>query len=89
MDDYRRIRQASIGGVTGTWTYDANNMLSQIAATGVQQYDYSFNVNTIAVPCAGSFSRLSINLAYSVLRDGNFLTSRLGCLSNGGMVTIL
>ena len=31
---------------TGTWTYDANNMLSQIAATGVQQYDYSFNVNT-------------------------------------------
>jgi RHS repeat-associated protein len=46
MDDYGRIRQASIGGVTGTWTYDANNMLSQIAATGVQQYGYSFNVNT-------------------------------------------
>ncbi|KAB2820959.1 MAG: hypothetical protein F9K10_04245 [Paludibacter sp.] len=46
MDDYGRIRQASIGAATGTWTYDANNMLSQIAATGVQQYDYSFNVNT-------------------------------------------
>jgi RHS repeat-associated protein len=46
MDNYGRITQASIGGVTGTWTYDANNMLSQIAATGVQQYGYSFNVNT-------------------------------------------
>ncbi len=89
MDDYGRIRQASIGAATGTWTYDANNMLSQIAATGVQQYDYSFNVNTIAVPCTGSFSRPSISLVYSVLRDKNFLTSRLSCLSNGGMVTIL
>ncbi|MGV8137731.1 MAG: hypothetical protein AB2L20_21175 [Mangrovibacterium sp.] len=89
MDDYGRIRQASIGGVTGTWSYDTDNMLSQIAATGVQQYDYSFNVNTIAVPCAGSFSRPSISLVYPVLRDKNFLTSCLSCLSNGGMVTIL
>ncbi len=46
MDDYGRIRQASIGGVTGPLSYDSSNMLSQIAATGVQQYNYSFKVNT-------------------------------------------
>lgn len=46
MNNYGRITQASLGGTTCTWSYDAGNMLSQIAATGVQQYGYSFNANT-------------------------------------------
>ncbi len=46
MDEYSRIRQATIGSTSASWGYDSNNMLSQIAATGVQQYNYSFDVNT-------------------------------------------
>jgi RHS repeat-associated protein len=47
MDEYLRTRQATIGATSASWTYDGSkNMLSQIAATGVQQYDYSFDVNT-------------------------------------------
>jgi len=46
MDDYGRISQAGVGGTPCTWSYDSNNLLSQVGATGVQQYDYSFNVNT-------------------------------------------
>ena len=46
MDEYLRTRQATIGATTASWTYDGNNMLSQVAATGVQQYNYSFDVNT-------------------------------------------
>jgi len=45
MDEYSRIRQATIGSTSASWGYDSNNMLSQIAATGVQQYNYSFDVN--------------------------------------------
>ena len=45
-DEYGRSRAATIGSTSATWGYDANNMLSQIKATGVQQYDYSFNANT-------------------------------------------
>ncbi len=46
MDNYGRITQASIGGTTNTWSYDSNNMLSQIYASGVRQDTYSFDVNT-------------------------------------------
>lgn len=46
MDEYFRIRQANIGTTPCSWSFDGNNMLSQINATGVQQYNYSFNVNT-------------------------------------------
>jgi RHS repeat-associated protein len=46
MDEYLRARQATLGTTSASWTYDGNNMLSQIAATGVQQYNYSFDVNT-------------------------------------------
>ena len=46
MDEYSCIRQATIGSTSASWAYDSNNLLSQIAATGVQRYDYSFNVNT-------------------------------------------
>ena len=46
MDNYGRITQASIGGTTNTWSYDSNNMLSQIDASGVRQDTYSFDVNT-------------------------------------------
>ncbi|WP_423128674.1 RHS repeat-associated core domain-containing protein [Gaoshiqia sp. Z1-71] len=46
MDEYGHIRQATIGSASASWNYDSNNMLSQIAASGVQQYNYSFDVNT-------------------------------------------
>ncbi len=55
MDEYSRIRQATIGSTSASWAYDSNNMLSQIAATGVQQYDYSFNVNTGNLNSRGNF----------------------------------
>jgi len=55
MDEYSRIRQATIGSTSASWGYDTNNMLSQIAATGVQQYDYSFNVNTGNLNSRGNF----------------------------------
>ena len=45
MDEYLRTRQATIGATSSSWNYDSNNLLSQIAASGVQQYDYSFNVD--------------------------------------------
>ena len=44
IDEYDRLRAASVGGVAATWGYSATtNLLSQIKATGVQQYDYSFD----------------------------------------------
>ena len=44
IDEYNRLRAASVGGVAATWGYSAaTNLLSQIKATGVQQYDYSFD----------------------------------------------
>ncbi len=47
MDAYQRITQASVGGITATRSYNpSTNLLSQIAASGVQQYDYSFDANT-------------------------------------------
>ena len=46
MDEYMCTTQATIGSNTCTWGYDGNNMLSQINASGVQRYDYTFNVNT-------------------------------------------
>ncbi len=55
MDEYSRIRQATIGSTSASWAYDGNNMLSQIAATGVQRYDYSFNVNTGNLNSRGNF----------------------------------
>lgn len=45
-DEYGRDRAATVGTTSTTWTYDSNNMLSQIAAVGVQQYTYDFDVNT-------------------------------------------
>ena len=55
MDEYARIRQATIGSASASCTYDSNNMLSQIAATGVQRYDYSFDVNTGNLNSRGNF----------------------------------
>ncbi len=46
MDEYGHTTNANIGSTAATWSYDTNKMLSQIAATGVQKYDYSFDVNT-------------------------------------------
>lgn len=46
MDEYLRVRQANIGTTSSSWSYDGNNLLSQVAATGVQRYDYLFDVNT-------------------------------------------
>ncbi|RKD92654.1 FG-GAP-like repeat-containing protein [Mangrovibacterium diazotrophicum] len=46
MDVYGRELAATIGSTSATWGYDANNMLSQIKATGVQQYDYNFDAST-------------------------------------------
>jgi RHS repeat-associated protein len=46
MDEYKRIRQATIGATSASWGYDSNNLLSQIAAAGVQGYSYSFDANT-------------------------------------------
>jgi hypothetical protein len=45
MDEYSRIRQATTGATTASWGYDSNNLLSQVAATGVQRYDYLFNAD--------------------------------------------
>ena len=45
MDEYLRVRQANIGATSSSWGYDGNNLLSQINATGVQRYDYSFNAD--------------------------------------------
>jgi len=46
MDEYGHITNANIGSTAANWSYDSNKLLSGIAATGVQDYDYSFNVNT-------------------------------------------
>ena len=46
MDEYGHITNANIGSTAATWSYDSNKLLSGISATGVQDYDYSFDVNT-------------------------------------------
>ena len=47
MDDYKRITQANIGNTASTWSFNSSsNLLSQISATGVQGYTYSFDSNT-------------------------------------------
>ena len=46
MDEYGHITQAMVGGTSTTWGYDTNKMLLHITASGVQQYNYSFDVNT-------------------------------------------
>ena len=47
MDSYGRNTQATAGPVTASWTFNSgNNTLSQIAATNMQQFNYSFDVNT-------------------------------------------
>ncbi len=55
MDEYGHTTNANIGSTAATWSYDSNNMLSQTAATGVQRYDYSFNVNTGNLNSRGNF----------------------------------
>ncbi len=46
MDDYGRVTNSNIGTIACSWSHDTNEMLEQIKATGVQQYDFAFNVNT-------------------------------------------
>ncbi|KOH47170.1 RHS repeat-associated core domain-containing protein [Sunxiuqinia dokdonensis] len=46
MNEYGNITNANIGSIAATWSYDSNKLLSGITATGVQDYDYSFDVNT-------------------------------------------
>jgi RHS repeat-associated protein len=70
MDEYFRIRQATIGTTQCSWNYDSNNMLSQINATGVQQYNYSFNVNTGNLTSRTNYLK---NLSESFTYDSNGL----------------
>ena len=46
MDEYNRVTNANIGNISCTWSHDSNQMLEQINANNVQQYDYLFNVDT-------------------------------------------
>lgn len=47
MDEYKRITQANIGSTSSTWNFDSStNLLSDISATGVQRYMFSFDGST-------------------------------------------